>query len=102
MESEDVKLGGLLRECRESPALPPRFQEGVWSRIEQAERSGRREGQSWLDAWAVWLLRPRAALVGLAIVLVAGAVLGARVGARAARRDAQAHYLAAVAPNSLR
>jgi len=101
-DPEDVKLSGLLQESRESPALPPRFQERVWSRIEKAEGSASRESPGWLDALAIWLLRPRAAVAGVALLLVAGAVLGAREGAQVARRDAQAHYLAAVAPNSLR
>jgi hypothetical protein len=102
IQPEDVKLRTLLRDSREAPALPPRFREGVWSRIEQEERSARREGPGWLDALAALLMRPRAALAGVAILLVAGAVLGAREGAHAARQDAQSQYLAAVAPNSLR
>ena len=102
MNSEDVKLSGLLREVRESPALPPRFQEGVWSRIQRGEQETLRESPGWLDALAIWMFRPRAALAGAAILLVAGAVLGAREGAQVARRDAQAHYLATVAPNPLR
>jgi hypothetical protein len=34
--------------------------------------------------------------------VLAGGLLGVRDGVQHARQDAQAHYLAAVAPNSLR
>jgi hypothetical protein len=102
MNAEDPRLREVLRESRWSPSLPPRFQEGVWNRIEKADRIGAQESQSWLDQAVVWLLRPRAALAAAAVFIVAGAVLGARDGVQLARRDAQAQYLAAVAPNSLR
>ena len=102
MNPEDAKLRGLLQENRETPALPPRFREGVWSRIEKAERGARRNGESWADVVLAWLLRPRAAFAIAACLLVAGAILGARDGIQVARHEAQAHYLAAVAPNSLR
>jgi hypothetical protein len=41
-------------------------------------------------------------LATAAVLLVAGALLGVRDGNQMAHQDAQARYLAVVAPNSLR
>jgi len=102
-EVSDARLGALLRESRVSPALPPRFQEGVWRRIEEAAAPVKVTGGiAWLDALATLVLRPRFALATAAVLMVAGALLGVREGSLAARQDAQARYLAVVAPNSLR
>ena len=99
----DLKLGTLLRESRISPALPPRFQEGVWQRIEEAAAPAKATGGiNWLDALAALVLRPRLAMATAAVLMVAGALLGVRGGDQMAIQDAQARYLAAVAPNSLR
>ena len=100
MKSSDAKLNVLLRESRLSPSLPPRFQENVWRRIENAEAPVKAE--SWLDALAALILRPRFAFTTAAMLLFAGALLGTHEGTQSARHDAQARYLAAVAPNSLR
>jgi hypothetical protein len=101
--ASDAKLGALLRESRVSPALPPRFQEGVWRRIEEAAAPIKATGGiTWLDALVTLVLRPRLALTTAAVLIVAGALLGVREGSQAARQDAQARYLAEVAPNSLR
>jgi len=102
LNPEDEKLGRLLRESRAAPPLPPRFQDDVWRRIEAAEAPRALKSPAWLDALAGWVLRPRLALAGVAALILAGAFLGARDGAELARRDSQAHYLAAVAPNTLR
>jgi hypothetical protein len=99
---DDAKLGALLREGRASPVLPPRFQEAVWRRIEEAEAGAGRRWRAWLDRAVLRVMRPRLALAAIAAVMVAGAILGARDGAQFARQDARAHYLAAVAPNPLR
>jgi Mg2+/citrate symporter len=48
------------------------------------------------------VLRPRFALATATVMIVAGALLGVRNGSQMAHQDAQARYLAAVAPNSLR
>jgi hypothetical protein len=99
----DAKLGALLRASRVAPALPPRFQENVWRRIEDAEAPvPSTSGLSWLDALAALVLRPRFALATVTVLIVAGALLGVRVGSQIARRDAQTQYLAAVAPAALR
>jgi hypothetical protein len=102
-EASDARLGALLRESCVSPALPPRFQEGVWRRIEEAAAPVKSTGGIiWLDALVTLVLRPRLAMVTAAVLMVAGALLGVREGNQMAKQDAQARYLAAVAPNSLR
>jgi hypothetical protein len=102
-EASDARLGALLRESRVSPALPPRFQEGVWRRIEEAADPVKVTGGiTWLDALATLVLRPRLAMATAAVLMVAGALLGVREGNQIAKQDAQARYLAVVAPNSLR
>ena len=97
---DDVKISGLLRAARATPSLPPRFQENVWRRIEAADAPAHSE--SWLDALAVLILRPRFAFAAAAVLLVAGGLLGAQEGSQTARHDAQARYVAYVAPNALR
>ena len=99
----DARLGALLRESRVSPALTPRFQEGVWRRIEEADAPVKSTGGiAWLDALVTLVLRPRLALATATVLIVAGALLGVRDGNQMAHQDAQARYLAVVAPNSLR
>ena len=92
----------LLRESRGAPALPPRFQQDVWRRIEASESGLPAETTREIERLLAWMFRPRLALVALSILIVAGVLLGAHEGTRLARQDAQAHYLAAVAPNPLR
>ena len=102
-DPNDAKLGTLLRASRVDPTLSPRFQEGVWRRIEEAESPVKvAGGATWLDALAVLILRPRFALAAATVLIVAGATLGVREGNQVAHQDAQARYLAVVAPNSLR
>ena len=99
----DEKLGALLRESRVFPSLPPRFQENVWRRIEDAEAPARLgESITWLEALVALMLRPRFAYAALAALMLAGVSLGAYSGAQSARHDAEARYVAAVAPNPLR
>jgi hypothetical protein len=100
MSPDDEKLSALLRQGRVSPPLPPRFQESVWRRIENAAAPV--EAGSWLDALAALVLRPRFAYAAAAALILAGALLGARQGAQAAKQAAQARYVALVAPNPLR
>jgi hypothetical protein len=103
LDPHDLKLRQLLRESRTSPSLAPRFAEGVWRCIERAEtRDTTSQGLSWLDAVAGWVLRPRLAFAVAALLVVAGVGLGWRDGAQHVRQQAQARYLAAVAPNPLR
>jgi len=100
---EDPRLTALLRESRVSPSLPPRFQESVWRRIENAEKPvPSTPGLSWLDSVAALMLRPRFAYASVAALVLAGTLLGAHQGAQLAKLDAQARYVAMVAPNTLR
>ena len=99
----DEKLRALLRESRLSPSLPPRFQENVWRRIEDAQapaRSG--ESITWLETLVALMLRPRFAYAAFAALMLAGISLGAHSGAQSARHEAEARYVASVAPNPLR
>jgi hypothetical protein len=99
-EAGGAKLSALLRQGRVSPALPPRFQENVWQRIEANAVPAKAD--SWLDALAVLMLRPRFAYATVVALVLAGSLLGVHQGARVAKQDAQARYVAMVAPNALR
>lgn len=100
---DDAKLGALLRESRAQPALPPRFQEAVWRRIEETESSVRTSRfASGFDALVAWALRPRFALAVAILLVAAGSLVGARQGRQMARQQAETRYIASVAPNSLR
>ena len=99
-EASDTRFREVLRAARPSPSLPPRFQENVWRRIEDAETPAK--SGSWLDALATLVLRPRFAYATVATLVLAGVLLGTYQGAQTARQSEQARYLAAVAPNSLR
>jgi hypothetical protein len=97
---EDAQISALLRQARGSPGLPPRFQQNVWRRIEDAEAPVKSE--SWLDTLANLILRPRFALAASAGLLLAGVFAGMLDGRQLARHDAQMNYLAAVAPHAAR
>src|SRR5260370_34322702 len=93
----DEKLGALLRESRAFPALPPRFHENVWRRIEDTEmpvKSG--EAGTWLEAVVALMLRPRFACATIAALMLGGILLGAYSGVQTARHDAEARYVASV------
>ena len=100
MNPGDKKLSALLRQSRLSPSVPPCFQEAVWRRIEDTEAPAK--SISWLDALAALVLRPRFAYATVTTLVLAGVLLGAREGTRIAKQDAQARYVALVAPDSLR
>jgi len=97
---EDAKLAGLLRAARSAPSLPPRFQQNVWRRIETADEPD--ISASWLDLLATLVLRPKLAVATVAMLMLAGIMLGSIEGSKAVRQDAQARYIASVAPASLR
>lgn len=100
---EDAKLSSLLRESRARPSLLPRFQEGVWRRIEEAEApSEYSRGPSRLEVIVAWALRPRFAVAMAVVLIVAGSLAGVQQGRQTARQEEQARYLAVEAPNSLR
>lgn len=100
LNPDDAKLSALLRQSRSLPSLPPRFQENVWRRIEDSEAVTRSD--TWLDVLAEMILRPRFALIAATILFIAGAAFGAREGSLTAHRDAQAQYITAVAPSTMR
>jgi len=96
---DDARLRSLLRQARPSPALPPRFQESVWRRIERAEAPSESVSLAdWLDRAAAWLLRPRLALAGVAAMLVVGIFIGVLQGSSLAHDQAKQRYLTAVSP----
>ena len=98
-EAEDSKLRALLRRSRPAPALPPRFQENVWRRIDASERHT--PTFNWLESRILRLLRPAPAFALATALVVTGAFLGVRHGTETARQDAHARYVAAVAPSAL-
>jgi hypothetical protein len=100
MKTDDPKLSALLCSARATPALPPRFQQNVWRRIEDAEAPA--QPASWLDALATLVLRPRFALAAAAVLLLTGGFAGTLEGRQFAQHDAQMNYLAAVAPHAAR
>jgi hypothetical protein len=74
-------LRKTLREWRVTEALPPRFQEGVWRKIQQAESSAMPATTTtlWLlcKAWlATALPRPAVAAAYLSVLLLAGTAAG--------------------------
>lgn len=97
---DDTKLSGLLRQSRSSPSLPPRFQENVWRRIEDSEAAMKPD--TWLDALAALVLRPRLAVIAAVALVTIGALLGVREGNQMAQQDARSQYISAVAPEPLR
>ena len=100
IQPADPQISGLLRESRASPSLPPRFQQNVWRRIEDADAPAK--PASWLEALATLMLRPRFAAAAAVVLLLAGVSAGTLEGRHVARHDAQMNYLASVAPQSLR
>lgn len=97
----DDDLRPLLRDARPTAALPPRFEEAVWRRIERAdlptvERSG------WFEILLSPLLQPRWVLTCLTLNLLLSGLAGIARGNQAMRTASQERYLAAVAPSSIR
>jgi len=99
MNTEDLELRTLLRENRPAAVLPPRFQQNVWHRIENATSPS--PVTSWLDALAALILRPRFAYAAAAALILTGVLLGVREGRYVARHDAQMNYITSVAPHPL-
>jgi hypothetical protein len=97
---DDSQVSALLRQARVNPSLPPRFQQNVWRRIEDAALPAK--PVTWLDALVALVLCPRFAVAAAAVLLLAGISAGTLEGRQAARHGAQMNYLAAVAPHALR
>ncbi len=99
MNEPNDDLGQVLREWRSGEPLPARFQEGVWRRIEWAERVA--PGVSAREWFVRLFARPVIAAVYMAVLLVMG--LGAGyflAGHDAARWEGQlsSHYVASINP----
>jgi hypothetical protein len=99
MNAPDQNLTARLRASRPAPELPPRFRQNVWRRIEDAAAPAT---ETWLDALAALVLRPRFAVATATALLLAGILAGLADGRQLARHDAQENYLAAVAPHAAR
>ena len=97
---DDARLSALLRQSRSSPSLPPRFQENVWRRIEDSEAAIKPD--TWLDVLAALVLRPRFAAIAVAVLVIAGTLLGVKEGNQMAQQDARSQYISTVAPIALR
>ena len=97
--ADDPKLRALLREAHPRPELLPRFQEGVWQRLDRVGR--RRESAAsngWIQALVRGMFRPVYATLGLVAVLFTGVWLGVPDGETRLHRAEKARYLAAVSP----
>ena len=95
---DDPQLRGLIREWKPGTALPPRFQEAVWRRIERADTARVRSLSGWWERLAEQLLRPKWATAGLLAVVLLGGISGFTAGTDQARHEAQSRYVAAVDP----
>jgi len=92
------QLRGLLLAGRPTSELPPGFRNGVWRRVEHAAAEAGSLTGPWLWHLLEFLWRPRQALVAASVMLALGGVLGAVAEHRHADSQAQARYLALVAP----
>lgn len=102
-EPSDVSLRARLRAARPDPPLPPRFREGVWRRIDDASTTrGAGSVAERLDRVVASLLRPRLALIGVAVMLLLGTTIGVRQGTAVAEELARQRYLTAVNPLATR
>ena len=95
---DDPQLRDLLREWKPDAALPPRFQETVWRRIERAEVAATAPSPIWWERLTQSVLQPKWATVGLLAVVLLGGLSGFHAGADEAQRAAQNRYVAAVDP----
>jgi len=99
---EDPKLSEQLRRARPAPALPPRFGEHVWRRIEAtSDLPSPVVSLNWFETLAAFILRPRVACATAAVLIIAGALLGSRDNADFTHKNAQTRYVAAVVPHVL-
>ncbi|HEV2319891.1 MAG TPA: hypothetical protein VGV18_09085 [Verrucomicrobiae bacterium] len=98
---DDKSLRKILSEWHVNAALPPRFQEQVWKRIEDAEM---RAPNLWTMIWVRTVAifnRPAFAVAYLAMVLLIGAIAGHQQGqskTEQVRSDMQARYVQMVDP----
>lgn len=93
--NDDPLLRGLLREARPATELPLGFQAAVWRQIEGRESAA---SVTWLERVVSYVLRPQWMIASLAVVMLAGVLLGARVTPPTGQASAQARYVASVNP----
>ena len=75
--NHDEPLRRLLNEWRTESVLPPRFQEGVWQRIEKAEPLSSPSFWLTVSRWVSGLLlRPAVAASYMSVLLVFGVAAG--------------------------
>ena len=79
-DGRDPELSRLLRSWSEPAALPPRFGEEVWRRIDRERLNRASAGGGWMETLKRWLSRPLLAGAYLALVILAGAGAGAVKG----------------------
>jgi hypothetical protein len=96
----DEALSHVLREWKVEAPLPPRFQEGVWQRIERRET----QAAGWrmiLSQLISALARPILATSYLLVLLLAGILAGyiqARATSAHAESELSARYVQAIDP----
>jgi len=78
--NHDVPLRKVLKEWRTDAALPPRFQEAVWQRIQRGDQAEPPVAASAWSGIARWIstMLPRAALAAsyVAVLLAVGVTAG--------------------------
>ena len=101
MKDNQTQLERALQNWRVTTPLPPRFQEGVWKRIESAELPGTSVAGA-LRAWfTTAFARPAFAVAYVSVLLVAGLAIGfVQASHKAARWDRQleARYVQSIDP----
>lgn len=74
---KDRQLSKLLREWKPEASLPPRFQEGVWQRIERSQAPVKPSAWAIVSHWiGNFLPRPAMATAYVALLIVVGATAG--------------------------
>lgn len=98
---DDKPLRKILGEWRVNAVLPPRFQETVWKRIENAETRAPRLWTMIRDRMAGMLTRPAFAVAYVAMLLVIGTITGREQGQSKTdqvKSDMQTRYIQMVDP----
>jgi len=95
MTPDEAKLSKLLRQGRPEVELPPGFQASVWRRIEKPQAAP----VGIMELLVGWILRPKLAAAGLALVVVLAAGAGAIRGVHSGEREARDRYVSAVDPS---
>ncbi len=98
-DADDANLRVLLQQAHPATALPPRFQEDVWRRLDRAQPPRAATApRPWLEWIFPGVRHPAYAAVGAGLLMLAGTVWGTEAGTDQLRRAEQVRYLAAVSP----